>query len=257
VSHEEPKLLDGKVAIITGGAGGIGREYGRALGSAGAAVVLADLDGERAQQAAAQLRGEGLPVIGVQADVTSEESAHAMAASASREFGGVDILVNNAALMAEIPQLPLMEFPLDWWDRVLRVNVTGPLICARACVPSMIERGGGKIINQSSGGAFVNGRPYGISKMALISLTHGLARDLGPQRINVNAIAPGAIETDAALSMFPVGSPWRERMHELTPLPMAAGPKDLFGALLFLASPASDWVTGQCINVDGGWVMRF
>jgi NAD(P)-dependent dehydrogenase (short-subunit alcohol dehydrogenase family) len=257
VRHDDMITLDGKVAIVTGGAGGIGREYGRALGAAGASVVLADVDGQRAQEAAAELRREGLRAIGVQADVTSEESAQAMAAAATAEFGGVDILVNNAALMAEIPQLSLLEFPLDWWDRVLRVNLTGPLICARACVPSMIERGGGKIINQSSGGAFVNGRPYGISKMALISLTHGLARDLGAHRINVNAIAPGAIETESALSMFPVGSPWRERMHELTPLPLAAGPEDLFGALLFLASPASDWVTGQCINVDGGWVMRF
>jgi NAD(P)-dependent dehydrogenase (short-subunit alcohol dehydrogenase family) len=257
VGHEDMIALEGKVAVVTGGAGGIGREYGRALGAAGASVVLADLDGERAQEAARELRGDGLRAIGVQADVTSEESTQAMAEAASREFGGVDILVNNAALMAEIPQLSLLELPLDWWDRVLRVNLTGALICARACVPSMVERGGGKIINQSSGGAFVNGRPYGISKMALISLTHGLARDLGQHRINVNAIAPGAIETESALSMFPVGSPWRERMHELTPLPRAAGPEDLFGALLFLASSASDWVTGQCINVDGGWVMRF
>jgi NAD(P)-dependent dehydrogenase (short-subunit alcohol dehydrogenase family) len=257
MGQHDPSTLEGKVAVVTGGAGGIGREYGRALGTAGAAVVLADLDGGRAQEVAAGLRADGLRAIGVQVDVTSEESAIAMADRACAEFGGVDVLVNNAALMAEIPQLSLLEFPLDWWDRVLSVNLTGPLLCTRACVPSMIERGGGKIINQSSGGAFVNGRPYGISKLALISLTHGLARDLGAHRINVNAIAPGAIETDAALSMFPVGSPWRERMHELTPLPMAAGPQDLFGALLFLASSASDWVTGQCINVDGGWVMRF
>jgi NAD(P)-dependent dehydrogenase (short-subunit alcohol dehydrogenase family) len=249
--------LDGKVAIVTGGAGGIGSEYGRALASAGARVVLADLDGERAAATAAELSGEGLEVAAVEADVTSEDSTLAMAARACELFGGIDILVNNAALMAELPQVSLLEFPLDWWDRVLRVNLTGALLCSRACVPSMIERGGGKIVNQSSGGAFVNGRPYGISKLALVSLTYGLARDLGEHGINVNAIAPGAIETEAALSMFPVGSPWRERMHELTPLAHAATPKDLFGALIFLASPASDWVTGQCIGVDGGWVMRF
>jgi NAD(P)-dependent dehydrogenase (short-subunit alcohol dehydrogenase family) len=249
--------LDGKVAVVTGGAGGIGTEYCRALATAGAKVVLADLDGERAASAAAALSDEGLQVVGVEADVTSEESTLAMAATTSEHFGGIDILVNNAALMAELPQVPLLEFPLDWWDRVLRVNLTGALLCSRACVPSMIERGGGKIINQSSGGAFVNGRPYGISKLALVSLTYGLARDLGEHRINVNAIAPGAIETESALAMFPVGSPWRERMHELTPLPLAATPRDLFGALIFLASSASDWVTGQCIGVDGGWVMRF
>jgi len=249
--------LSGKVAVVTGAAGGIGREYARALGNAGAAVVLADLDGDAAQAAADVLAGQGLRTAAVAADVTSEGATLAMAAIATETFGGVDILVNNAALMAELPQEPLLEFPLDWWERVLAVNVTGALLCARACVPSMIERGGGKIINQSSGGAFVNGRPYGISKMALLSLTHGLARDLGEHRICVNAIAPGAIETEAALSMFPVGSPWRDRMHELTPLRHAAQPSDLFGALLFLASSDSDWVTGQCINVDGGWVMRF
>ncbi len=249
--------LEGKVAIVTGGAGGIGSEYGRALAAAGAKVVLADLDGTRAESTAAALTAEGFDVAGVEVDVTSEESTLALAARATELFDGVDILVNNAALMAELPQVPLLEFPLDWWDRVLRVNLTGALLCSRACVPSMIERGGGKIVNQSSGGAFVNGRPYGISKLALVSLTYGLARDLGEHRINVNAIAPGAIETEAALSMFPVGSPWRERMHELTPLSLAATPKDLFGALIFLASPASDWVTGQCLSVDGGWVMRF
>ena len=249
--------LTGKVAVVTGGAGGIGVEYGRALAVAGAAVVLADLDGARATTAATGLREEGLEVSGVEVDITSEESTLTLAERATELFGGVDILVNNAALMAELPQVPLLEFPLDWWDRVLRVNLTGALLCCRACVPSMIERGGGKIINQSSGGAFVNGRPYGISKLALISLTYGLARDLGEYRINVNAIAPGAIETDAALSMFPVGSPWREHMHELTPLPLAASPGDLCGALVFLASPASDWVTGQCLGVDGGWIMRF
>jgi NAD(P)-dependent dehydrogenase (short-subunit alcohol dehydrogenase family) len=249
--------LKGKVAVVTGGAGGIGRDYARALASAGAAVVLADLDEQAAQAAARALEADGLRALAVALDVTSLESAEAMAQGVREEFGGIDILVNNAALMAEIPQLPLLEFPLDWWDRVMRVNVTGALICSRACVPSMIERGGGKIINQSSGGAFVNGRPYGISKIALVSLTYGLARDLGEHRINVNAIAPGAIETESALSMFPVGSPWRERMHELTPIKLAAQPSDLLGALIFLASAASDWITGQCLNVDGGWIMRF
>ncbi len=249
--------LGGKVAVVTGGAGGIGREYGRALAGAGAAVTVADLDADGAAAAAAELRAEGARAIGVELDVTSAESATAMAAEVEAELGGIDILVNNAALMAEIPQVPLIEFPLTWWERVMRVNLTGPLICAQACVPSMIARGGGRIINQSSSGAFVNGRPYGISKLALISLTHGLARDLGEHRITVNAIAPGAIETEAALALHPHGSPWRERMREITPIALDGQPRDLVGALIFLASPAGDWVTGQCLNVDGGWIMRF
>ncbi len=250
-------LLDGKVAIVTGGAGGIGREYGRVLAENGASVVLADVNGEAAKSAAAELSADGGQIIGVGADVTSEEATLAMAAAAVEAFGGIDILINNAALMAEIPQTPLIDFPLDWWDRTLAVNLTGPLLCCRACVPSMRERGGGKIVNQSSGGAFLNGRPYGISKMALLSMTHGLARDLGADKICVNAIAPGPIETAAGLATQPADSPWRTSVNALIPIKRRGMPEDLFGALLFLCGPASDWVTGQCINVDGGWVMRF
>jgi NAD(P)-dependent dehydrogenase (short-subunit alcohol dehydrogenase family) len=250
-------ILDGKVAIVTGGAGGIGREYGRVLSENGACVVLADINLESARAAAADLSTAGAPVIGVGVDVTSEPATLTLAAAAIESFGGIDILVNNAALMAELPQATLMDFPLDWWHRTLAVNLTGPLLCCRACVPSMIERGGGKIVNQSSGGAFLNGRPYGISKMALLSMTHGLARDLGPDKICVNAIAPGPIETEAGLATQPVDSPWRKQVNELIPIRHRGMPGDLFGALLFLCSSASDWVTGQCINVDGGWVMRF
>ncbi len=249
--------LEGKVAIVTGGAGGIGREYGWVLAGHGAAVVLADLDAQAAGAAADELSGDGRRLIGVGVDVTSEKQTKAMAEAAIEAFGGIDILVNNAALMAELPQTPLIEFPLDWWERTLAVNLTGPLLCCRACVPAMIERGGGKIVNQSSGGAFLNGRPYGISKMALLSMTHGLARDLGQHRICVNAIAPGPILTEAGLATQPRDSPWRQKTNESIPLKRDAMPADLFGALLFLCSEASDWVTGQCINVDGGWVMRF
>ena len=256
VSEADFSLSD-RVAIVTGGAGGIGREYGGALAAAGAAVVLADLDESAALAAAADLRTHGAQAIGVELDVTSAESAEAMARRVVDEFGGIDILVNNAALMAEIPQVSLLEFPLDWWERVLRVNLTGALLCTRACVPAMIHRGRGKVINQSSSGAWVNGRPYGISKMALVSLTFGLARDLGQYKINVNALAPGAIETEAGLATQPADSLWRKRVHESTPIQLAAQPQELFGALIYLASAASNWVTGQCINVDGGWVMRF
>jgi NAD(P)-dependent dehydrogenase (short-subunit alcohol dehydrogenase family) len=250
-------VLDGKTAIVTGGAGGIGREYGRALAEAGAFVVLADLNGDAAHAAAKEISGGGRRLIGLQVDVTSEESTVAMAAAAIDASGGIDILVNNAALMSELPQAPLVEFPLEWWERTLAVNLTGPLLCVRACVASMIERGAGKIVNQSSGGAFLNGRPYGISKMALLSLTHGLARDLGQHKICVNAIAPGLVETDAGLATQPADSEWRRTINAAVPITHRGMPADLLGTLLFLCTPASDWITGQCINVDGGWVMRF
>jgi len=249
--------LEGKVAVVTGGAGGIGREYGHALGEAGAAVVLADVKGDQAREAAEELEARGIHAIGVEADVASEESTAAMAAATIEAFGGIDVLVNNAGLMAELPQDSLVDYPLDWWNRVLDVNLTGALLCSRACVPSMIGRGGGKIINQSSGGAFVNPKPYGISKLALIGLTYALARDLGEHRINVNAIAPGPILTEAGLSMVPLDDPWREQHRASLPIKLDGRPTDLCGALVFLASSASDWITGQCLGVDGGWIMRF
>jgi NAD(P)-dependent dehydrogenase (short-subunit alcohol dehydrogenase family) len=177
-----------------------------------------------------------------------------MAATVARELGGIDILVNNAAMMAEIPQGPLTELPLEFWDRVLRVNLTGALICIRAALPEMRRRGRGKIINQSSGGAFTPAGVYGVSKLALVSLTVTLARELAPDRINVNAIAPGFVETDAMLRCSPPEV--TAFIRQTVPLKGVGQPDDLLGALLFLASPASDWVTGQTLNVDGGWIMR-
>src|SRR6185312_643823 len=179
--------LAGKVAIVTGGAGGCGEEYGRGLTAAGAQVVLADLDGERAEQHAMALRADGRQAIGVPVDITDQGAADAMVQRATDEFGGVDILINNAALMKEIPMGSILTLPLDWWERVMRVNVMGALVCSRAVVPSMLERGGGRIINQVSGGAFIPGGIYSISKLALVSLTTSLAAELGGRGINVNA----------------------------------------------------------------------
>ena len=191
--------LDGKVAIVTGGAGGCGEEYGRGLTAAGAKVVLADLDGEKAEQVAAELTARrAARRSACSVDITDPEAAAAMAQAAVDAFGGIDILINNAALMKEIPLGSLLDLPLDWWERVMKVNVMGALVCTRAVVPSMLERGGGRIINQVSGGAFIPGGIYSISKLALVSLTTSLATELGPQGINVNAIAPGFVQDEPA-----------------------------------------------------------
>ena len=141
--------------------------------------MLADLDGERAEQKAQELRDQGREAIGVHVDITDPDAAAAMVQRATDEFGGVDILINNAALMKEIPMESILTLPLDWWERVMRVNVMGALVCSRAVVPSMLERGGGRIINQVSGGAFTAGGIYSISKLALVSLTATLATELG------------------------------------------------------------------------------
>jgi NAD(P)-dependent dehydrogenase (short-subunit alcohol dehydrogenase family) len=252
VQHE----LQDKVAIVTGAAGGIGAAYARALAGAGASVAIADVDGEGAAAVAGSLAHEGFTALHVPVDITSPAHTKWMAQAVCDSFGGIDILVNNAALMAGIPRAPLHEFDLVWWDRIMRVNVTGALLCTQACVPSMIERGGGKIVNQSSMGAFYNWGPYGISKLALIGLTYGLAKELGPFNINVNAIAPGMITSEAGLGLVPIGSPAREANEARAAMSVTGSPEDLCGALLFLTSAASDYMTGQCLNVDGGFIFR-
>ena len=142
-------------------------------------------------------------------DITDPDAAAAMVQRATDEFGGVDILINNAALMKEIPMRSILTLPLDWWDRVMKVNVMGALVCSRAVVPSMLERGGGRIINQVSGGAFIPGGVYSISKLALVSLTATLATELGPRGINVNAIAPGFVADEAGYESLGKDDPIR------------------------------------------------
>ena len=251
------QVLAGKVAIVTGAGGdkGIGAAYAWTLAEAGAAVVVADVDASGAEIVSERLVARGFMAIPVPVDITEQTSVDALAAETISAFGGIDILVNNAALMAELSRaVSLVDYPMDEWQRVLDVNLTGALRCVRAVVPSMRERGGGKIINQSSGGAFAPGSAYAISKLALVGLTAALARQLGPDGINVNAIAPGLVETEAGLRIIPEGSPSRERFTAA--VRQAGTPDDLCGALLLLASPAGDWITGQTLNVDGGWIMR-
>jgi NAD(P)-dependent dehydrogenase (short-subunit alcohol dehydrogenase family) len=248
--------LDGKVAIVTGGAGGCGEEYGRGLTAAGAKVVLADLDGEMAERVAAELTAQGREAIGVRVDITDPDAATAMVQAAVDAFGGVDILINNAALMKEIPRASILDLPLDWFERVMRVNVMGALVCARAVVPSMVERGGGRIINQVSGGAFIPGGVYSVSKLALVSLTTVLAAELGPRGINVNAIAPGFVQDDAGYRSLGKEDPMRTAILAAVPGKKEGPPDDLVGTILLLASQAGDWINGQTISVDGGWIMR-
>jgi NAD(P)-dependent dehydrogenase (short-subunit alcohol dehydrogenase family) len=248
--------LTGKVAVVTGGAGGIGTVYGRALVEAGASVALADLDGDRAASAAALLAAAGHPAMGVALDVTSPSSAAAMAAAVAERFGGIDILVNNAALMSEIPRTSLLDLPVDWFERILRVNVMGAVVCAKAVRDFMVARGGGRIINGSSAGAFMPGGIYGISKFALHSVTVNLASELGPLGINVNSIAPGLVENDAGYRSLPKDDPVRGILASMIPGKKQAPSEDLIGTLLLLCSKAGDWINGQTISVDGGWTRR-
>jgi NAD(P)-dependent dehydrogenase (short-subunit alcohol dehydrogenase family) len=256
VSSIDQFRIDGKVAIVTGGGGAIGEVYGRALGEAGASVVLADINAANAARAAVALAGQGLAARGVQVDITERDSALALADQACDAFGGIDILVNCAALMAEIPHGDLLDVDRDLFDRVMRVNVLGAIHCSAAVKSSMIERGGGRIINQVSAGAFMPGSLYGISKIGLVHVTTSLARILGPDGINVNAIAPGLVLNDPGLRSLPADSPHRAAIAAQIPGKKMAPADDLLGALLLLASPAGEWINGQTLSVDGGWIMR-
>lgn len=247
--------LKGKVAIVTGAGArpnSIGEAYAKGLAAAGANVVVADLDAGGAERVAAAI---GAQAIGVGVDITDPASAAAMVAAAKAKFGGVDILVNNAALMVEVGRNPAIATPIDHWNKVMAVNVTGALNCAQAVVGSMRERGGGKIINQASAGAFPAGGVYGITKLAIVGLTTALAKELGPDNIQVNCIAPGMTRSEAGLSLTPEDSPLVRLVGMLAPKPRGE-PEDLVGPLLMLCSRAGDWMTGQTLNVDGGWVMR-
>ena len=248
--------LTGKVAIITGGAGGIGIVYARALCDAGASVVIADVDVDAAKRAAAELAGKGHTAIGVEVDVRSVESTRAMAQAAVDAFGGIDILINNAAIMTDLPPYGLDTMPADQWDRVMNVNLRGPLLCTQAVVPAMVARGGGRIVNGSSSGGFMAGGIYGVSKYALHGLTANLASELGGRGINVNAIAPGLVDNESGYVSLPKDSPFREALAVAIPGKTSGPPEDLVGTLLLLCSRAGDWITGQTILVDGGWVMR-
>jgi NAD(P)-dependent dehydrogenase (short-subunit alcohol dehydrogenase family) len=251
--------LDGKVAVVTGAGGrgnSIGRAYALGLAQAGAAVVVADLKEDGARAVRDEVTAAGGSAIAVGVDIAKPESVRAMAAAAREAFGGVDILVNNAALMAELGYLPAIDISIEQWNRILDVNLTGALNCAQALVPLMRERGGGRIVNQVSGGAFPAQSVYGIGKLALVGLTTTLARQLGREKINVNAIAPGNTMSDAGRQLTPDDSPFVKMLEATVAMRVRGQPDELVGALLLLCSSAGNWITGQVLHVDGGWVLR-
>jgi NAD(P)-dependent dehydrogenase (short-subunit alcohol dehydrogenase family) len=251
--------LDGKVAVVTGAGGrgnSIGRAYAMGLANAGAAVVVADLNGEGAQAVADEIIAAGGKALAVAVDVADEASTLAMAAAASDAFGGVDLLINNAALMVDVSYDSLDAVSMDAWNKAFAVNVNGALLCARAVAPSMRARGGGRIVNQSSGGAFPASSLYGITKLALVGLTTALAKQYGKDGITVNAIAPGNVTSDAGKLLVPDDSPFIQFLNMTCALRARGEPDELVGTALLLCSEAGAWISGQTIHVDGGWVLR-
>jgi 3-oxoacyl-[acyl-carrier protein] reductase len=246
-----------KVAIVTGAGspGGIGAAYARALAAEGASVVLADID-DRGRAVAQEITDAGGDARFSYVDVTVEASVNSLAAEVAGSFGQIDILVNNAALFAGQSSFPpLLDTAVDVWDRMLRINLTGTWMCCRAVVPYMAERRSGVIVNMASDAGYRVRSAYGLSKLGVLGVTTALADQLGPSGIRVNAIAPGPVWTEAQATFDAATVEATEVAMASTPLGRGGVPADLTGALLWLASDESSWVTGQIVRVDGGAVM--
>ena len=241
-----------KVAIVTGAGGGIGQAYAEALAREGAAVVVADINTEGAQKVADGIKGEGGTALALPVDVSSPESAKAMADATLAEFGGIDYLVNNAAIFGGMKLDFLITVDWDYYKKFMSVNLDGALVCTRAVYRKMAKRGGGAIINQSSTAAWLYSNFYGLAKAGVNSLTQQLATELGGQNIRINAIAPGPIaDTEGMRRLAPSPEALAKAVASV-PLQRMGNGDDLAGAILWLCSDLAEWVSGARINVDGG-----
>jgi 3-oxoacyl-[acyl-carrier protein] reductase len=250
MSHD----FSGKTAVVTGAGGGIGQAYAEALAASGASVLIADIDGDGAETVAEAIRKSGGSALACVTDVADLESANAMAALAEETFGGIDFLVNNAAIFGGMQLDLLISVDWEYLNRFLSVNLLGALTCTRACYPSMHKRGGGSIVNQSSTAAYVYAGFYGLAKAGVNSLTTQLAHELGGMNIRVNAIAPGPIDTEAARTTVP--TVFVDQIVAGLALKRQGTPSDLVGMCEFLLSEEASWVTGHVFNVDGGQIFK-
>lgn len=254
MTRAETRRLAGKTAIVTGGAKGIGAHYSEALAAAGAEVMIADLaDGRMlAEDIAAR---HGVAVASTTFDVSDEAQVKALIARTVADFGKIDIVINNAAVYSTLPPVKCTDIDVALWDKVMAVNVRGPFLMVKHAAPHMIARKGGKIINIASGTAY-KGLPdflhYVTSKGAVVSFTRALARELGTHNICVNTLAPGLILSETGLENQAHLDQSRAPVIASRALKRDGYPQDLLGALVFLASPESDFITGQTLAVDGG-----
>ncbi len=241
----------GQAVVVTGAARGIGRAIAERFGAAGARVVVNDIDGEGATGTAAAIGDAGGTAISAPADVSSAEEVAGVFAAAVEAFGTVDVLVNNAGLVS--PLRHFLEADEEWWRRLIDVNLTGHFLCSHAAARLMAPKGKGVIINMSSGGATRAHRAftaYDASKGGIEALTRAMALDLGPYGIRVNALMPGAIDTEG------MDEEARRLRGENIPLGRVGEPDDMAGPALFLASDDARYVTGHVLKVDGGMLAQ-
>jgi NAD(P)-dependent dehydrogenase (short-subunit alcohol dehydrogenase family) len=246
--------FENKVAVVTGSGGGIGEGYAKGLAAEGASVVIAEIDEAAGRRVASEIEADGGRALFAKTDVSSEESTQALGAAVREAFGGCDYLVNNAAIYGEMEMHSLLTVPWDYYQRFMSVNEDGALLVTRALYESMVERGGGAIVNQSSTAAWMGAGYYGIAKLAMHGITQSLARELGPRGIRCNAIAPGPTDTEATRKKVPDAI--RDSILASMPVSRMGVVDDMVGACLFLLSDEASFITGQILAVDGGQIMR-
>ena len=245
--------LDGRVAMVTGGASGIGRASARALAREGARVLVADIADERGEATVAEIRAAGGEAAFRRCDVTRAEDVAAAVEECEADLGGLDVLHNNAAYLLGEGDGSITELTLEGWERAFAVNTRGVMLGCKYAVPAMRRRGGGSIVNTSSGSALqgdITLTAYGASKGAVNTLTRYVAAQHGKEGIRCNAIAPGLIKTEGVRLGMPPERIRRIEAHTLTP--RSGEPEDIAEMVVFLASDAAAFVTGQVISVDGG-----
>jgi 3-oxoacyl-[acyl-carrier protein] reductase len=247
--------LEGRVAIVTGAGGGLGGGICSALTLAGAAVAAVDVERDKAEQVAKSVSHDRARCVAFETDISNRSLVEEMARRVAGEFGGVDILVNNAAIY---PSRPWTEITEEEWDEVLAVNLKGYFLCARAAYPHMRGRGHGRVINVASITFFIglaNLLDYVSSKGGVVGFTRTLAREVGPEDITVNAISPGAFPTDAE-KIHPDPEGYNRWVLAQQSIKRRGTPEDVGNLVTFLASDAASFITGQTVEIDGGWAMH-
>jgi NAD(P)-dependent dehydrogenase (short-subunit alcohol dehydrogenase family) len=245
-----------RVALVTGGAGGLGRAFAEGLAACGAIVAIADIDGGGASEVAAAINQRGQQAVALHMDVTDAKSVREVVDRLGKEYGRIDVLVNSHGITK---RMPAEDFPEAEWDRILAVNLTGTFLCCQSVGRAMLRRKKGSIINLASIGGLVAlpmSVAYCASKGGVVQLTRTLGVEWAPQGVRVNAIAPCSVNTPLVQRVLDTEPEYRQRVLDKIPLGRIAGPAEMVGAVLFLASDASAMVTATILSVDGGYVAQ-
>jgi len=256
--------LEGQVAIVTGGAMGIGRAIVQALAENGAQVAIVDIDGEAAERAAAEIRSGGWECLALQGDVSAVGQMESAVTQVVSHFGKINILVNNAGINTTKGRVPIHEYSLEDWERITRVDLTGVFVTSRAVVPVMLKNPGGRIVNIASVAGLVPLRlqsGFVAAKAGVVNLTRSMALELGPRGILVNCVAPGSTLTRGTEALFygPNGAYTEKAASLLAHIPLGrpAKPEEIAVAVLFLVAPEASYINGAVLTVDGGWTAGY